>query len=127
MKESGKFLIKRTAGLLLIAISLTMFGFYSFAVVSYGALAELAFIWFFSFCILTGSLLIAGVTSKSILRASAIAFAFFLPWSTILFIPLPDQTQFLVAVLILFIGLGLYRSHRSHSSSVGAGAHIGGN
>lgn len=117
MKEKNRLIVRRTVGILLIALGLILFGFLPPIVVAQGMLAELASIWLMGGCIAAGALLIAGVTSKRLIRASAIGFAFVLPWSAILFIPLPGQTQFLVAVLVLFMGLLLYRHYHKRASS----------
>ena len=117
MVEKNKLMIRRIIGVLFVALGLIVFAFLSPIVVAQGMFAELASIWLMTGCIAAGSLLIAGIASKRIIRALAIGFALFLPWSAILFIPLPCDTEFLVAVLVLFVGLLLYRQYHKHTSS----------
>ena len=102
-------LASRFVGVSLFIIGLALILFLPDTIVNGGLFVQLAYIWVMTICIGIGSLLLVGLSSNRIVRAFLIVFALGLPWSILLFLPLPIEFRLWPAVVIALFAVLVYR------------------
>jgi hypothetical protein len=95
---------------------LAMFFFVTPIIVSLGLFATWVFVWLIVSFISLGAFLLLRLELRYSLKSMLIAFGIIAPWSTIFFIPLPGDTQNLLAVLVALIGVLFYRHYRHRAT-----------
>lgn len=116
MKKSFVFASVTVIGVALIVLGFLMFHFLAPVAARTGLLATWILAWLIITSISLGTLTTFRLpySPKSLL----LAFVLLILWSTIFFIPLPDNSQNLLAVIIAFVSVLLYRYYnkRKHLS-----------
>ena len=80
-------------------------------------LSSLAFLWVFVLILATAVSLFLDSGRRDYYKSLPIVFALFIPWSLIFLIQLPDESQFLLAACVAFVGVLFYRWHyQKHKS-----------
>lgn len=109
MIKSGSPPFQRAVGLLLIVIGFPTLYFVTPIVLSVSLLATWILVWFIVSTVGLGAFFISGLELRYSLKSLLIALAILLLWSIIFFIPLPGNSQYLLAVFAALIGVLIYR------------------
>jgi hypothetical protein len=81
-------------------------------------LASLSLVWVFIVLLGLSVFLLLRLELKRYVRSILIAAGFSIPWSAILFIPLPDNSQFLLAAFVALSEVLLYRYYQARKSKM---------
>jgi predicted membrane protein len=105
-------MLKRITGFVLVIIgSWIMFLITPIIAPSGLTLSSLAFIWVFVLILAIAASLFLDSGLRDYYKSLAIVFALFIPWSLIMLIQLPDQSQFLLASFVALVGVLFYRQY----------------
>jgi hypothetical protein len=110
--ESRRRWLGRLVGFLLVAAGISLFYFLTPVAASHGLLAGWLAVWPIVALIGVGGLLVLEFNLITSLRMLAMALGALVPWSLILLVPLPGNSQGLLAILVAAVGVFLY--HRYH-------------
>jgi len=105
----------RIAGLLLLAVGFLILLFLTPFAAASGLLASLFLVWSFISLVGLALALILHLRLKQYVKSLLTALAFLIPWSTIFFIPLPDSSQLLLALVVALIGVLIYQNYSKKS------------
>lgn len=100
---------RRALGFFLLVVGLLLFYFVLSPAASQGLLVTWVSTWPVASIIGIGALLISELSLKYIVKSWLIAMAIAIPWSTIFFISLPGDYQYLLAALVALAGVLFYR------------------
>jgi hypothetical protein len=98
----------RLAGFILIGAGISLFYYLTTAAVSHGLLAAWLAIWPIVALIGVGGFLALDYGLTTALRLLTMALSVLMPWSLIFFVPLPGDSQGLLAVLVAAVGVFVY-------------------
>ena len=109
--ENRRLLLKRWIGFLLIAIGILLIYYLPPIVIPMGLFPSWISIWPISNIIGLAGLLFMDVELKASLKAILITHVFLIPWSMILLLSLPYNSEGLLAVFVAGVGFLLYRRY----------------
>jgi hypothetical protein len=101
----------RLVGFLLLAAGISLVYFLTPVAASHGLLAAWLAIWPIVALIGVGGLLVLEFRLKTSLRMLMKALGALVPWSLILLVPLPGNSQDMLAILVAAVGVFLYRRY----------------
>ena len=111
MRRNRLPMLKKATGLLLMIVgfSFLMLGIPS--VFQFGLLGTLMFSWLVALIFGVAGFLLVDLGVRRSVRAILIAFGLLIPWSLIMLIQLPDQSQLLLASFVALVGVLFYRQY----------------
>jgi hypothetical protein len=102
-------MLKKTTGLLLVIMGFSILWIGIPLVIPLGLLQTLIFSWLVTLFFAVGAFLLVDLGFKRSMRAILIGFGIAIPWSLIMLIQLPYESQFLLASLVALVGVLFYR------------------
>jgi len=115
----NRILLKRLVGLLLIVSGVLLFYLLTPTAVSSDLIIiPLVTVWLIVSIIGFGSSLLFNLELKYSLKMLALVFAFGIPWSLIFYIPLPGNSQHLVALLVAGIAIFFIRRYSKNKIAI---------
>lgn len=111
MKTNNLLLIKRIVGFSFIVAGLMLFMVLSPIAAQEGLCTVIVSTYLIVICVAVGSFLFLRAGFWNAIKSLIIVLALFLPWFAIFLTPLPSDIQLLLAVLVAFIAVLLYRRY----------------
>lgn len=116
MTQKGIPAMSRFVGVSLFIIGLVLI-LYLRTVVYGGVLVQVAYIWAMAICVAVGSLMMVGYPLPLIAKAFLIVLALGVPWTFLLFLPLPTEVQLWPAVIVALVAVLIYRHYYGRRDS----------
>lgn len=125
MTKKGRSAVGRFVGISLFIIGLALILYFPGSVVYGGLLVQVAYIWAMTICIAVGSLMMVSYPLTRIAKAFLIVLTLGLPWTLLLFLPLPTEIQLWPAIIVALAAVLVYRHYygKSHSSAKSSEEH----
>jgi len=111
MTQKGRSALSRFAGFSLFIVGLGLILFMPSSIAYEGLLLQVVYIWAMTICIGAGSLMIINYPLSRIAKAFLIVSVLGVPWTFLLFLPLPREVQLWPAVIVALTAILLYRHY----------------
>ena len=109
MSQKGRFAVSRFVGTSLFIVGLALILYFPTTVVDGGLLVQVSYIWAMTICIAVGSLMMVGYPLPRIAKAFLIVLVLGVPWTALLFLPLPSEVKLWPAVIVALAAVLVYR------------------